>query len=57
MLDPEGVAGVSQIFLRDAHILPKGLNYEEYSRRDKWLAHRRLIAVYLRWAGKLLVAF
>jgi hypothetical protein len=26
----------SQIFLLDAHVLPKLLNYEEYYRRDRW---------------------
>jgi hypothetical protein len=39
---PVAVAEASQIFLRDAHILPK------YCGRDKWSAYRRLIAVYLR---------
>jgi hypothetical protein len=45
---PEAVAKVFQILLRDAHVLPKLLSYEEYCRRDRWYAHRRLIAVYLR---------
>jgi hypothetical protein len=46
---PEGVAEVSQIFLRDTLVLPKLLiSYEEHCKRDMWLAHRRLIAVYLR---------
>jgi hypothetical protein len=45
---PEGLAEASQIFLRDAHALQKLLSYEEYYRRDRWLAHRRLIVVYLR---------
>jgi hypothetical protein len=35
-------------FVRDAHVVPKLLSCEEYCRRDTWLAHRRLIAVYLR---------
>jgi hypothetical protein len=43
----EGVAEASRIFLPDAHALPKLLSYEEYCGRDKWLADRRLIAVYL----------
>jgi hypothetical protein len=30
---PEGVAEASQIFLRDAHVLPKSLSYEEYYTR------------------------
>jgi hypothetical protein len=30
----ERIAEVSQIFLRDAHVLPKLLSYEEYCRRD-----------------------
>jgi hypothetical protein len=30
---PEGAAEASQIFLRDAHVLPKLLTYEEYFRR------------------------
>jgi hypothetical protein len=33
---PEGVAQVSQIFLRDAHFLPKFVSYEEHCRRDRW---------------------
>jgi hypothetical protein len=32
---PEGVAEASQIFLRDANVLPKCLSYVEY-RRDRW---------------------
>jgi hypothetical protein len=40
---------VSQIFLQDAaHVLPKLFSYEEHCRRDRWEAHRNLIAVYLR---------
>jgi hypothetical protein len=36
---PKGVAGASQIFLRDAHVLPKLLSYEEYCRRDfSWMS-------------------
>jgi hypothetical protein len=31
---PEGVAEVSQIFLRD--VLPKLVSYEEHCRRDRW---------------------
>jgi hypothetical protein len=42
-----GSRGISNIF-PDAHVLPKLLSYEEYCRRDRWLADRRLIAVYLR---------
>jgi hypothetical protein len=30
---PEGVAKVSQIFLRDTHVLPKLFSYEEHCRR------------------------
>jgi hypothetical protein len=33
---PEGVAEASQIFLRDAHVLPKLLSYEEYCRPGRW---------------------
>jgi hypothetical protein len=33
---PERVAEASQIFLRDAHVLPKLLSYKEYCRRDRW---------------------
>jgi hypothetical protein len=33
---PEGVAEVSQIFLRGTHVLPKLVSYEEHCRRDKW---------------------
>jgi hypothetical protein len=33
---PEGVAEVSQIFLRDTYILSKLVNYEEHCRRDRW---------------------
>jgi hypothetical protein len=30
------IAEASQIFLRDAHVLPKLLIYEESYRRDRW---------------------
>jgi hypothetical protein len=33
----EGVAEVSQIFLRDTHVLPKFVSYEEHCRCDRWL--------------------
>jgi hypothetical protein len=33
---PEGVAEVSQIFLRDTHVLPKFVSYEENCERDRW---------------------
>jgi hypothetical protein len=33
---PGGVAEVSQIFLRDTHVLPKLVSYEEHCRRDRW---------------------
>jgi hypothetical protein len=33
---PEGVAEVSQIFLRGTHVLPKLISYEEHCRRDRW---------------------
>jgi hypothetical protein len=33
---PEGVAEVSQIFLRDTHVLPKLVSNEEHCRRDRW---------------------
>jgi hypothetical protein len=33
---PEGVAEVSQIFLRDTHVLPKLVSYEEHCRRERW---------------------
>jgi hypothetical protein len=33
---PEGVEEASQIFLREAHVLPKLLSYEKYCRRDRW---------------------
>jgi hypothetical protein len=39
---PEGVAEVSQIFLRDTHVLPILVSYEEHCRR------RKLIAVLLQ---------
>jgi hypothetical protein len=32
----EGVAEVTQIFLRDTHVLPKLVSYEEHCRRDRW---------------------
>jgi hypothetical protein len=35
---PEGVADVSQIFLRDTHVSPKLVTYEEHCRRDKPIA-------------------
>jgi hypothetical protein len=47
--NPEGVAEVSQIFLRHTHVLPKLVSYEEHCRRDKWQAHHRPIAVHLRY--------
>jgi hypothetical protein len=31
---PKGVAEASQIFLRDTHVLPKLVSYEEHCRRD-----------------------
>jgi hypothetical protein len=33
---PEGVAEVTQIFLRDTYVLPKLVSYEEHCRRDRW---------------------
>jgi hypothetical protein len=36
MLIPEGVAEISQIFLRDTHVLPKLVSYEEHCRRDNY---------------------
>jgi hypothetical protein len=33
---PEGVAEAFQIFLRDTHVLPKLVSYEEQCRRDRW---------------------
>jgi hypothetical protein len=30
------VAEISQIFLRDTHVLPKLVSYEEHCRRDRW---------------------
>jgi hypothetical protein len=33
---PEGVAEVSQTLLRDTHVLPKLVSYEEHCRRDRW---------------------
>jgi hypothetical protein len=44
-LIPEGVAEASQVFFRDAHVLPKLLSYEEYCGRDRWKAHRHLVEV------------
>jgi hypothetical protein len=44
MLYPEWIAESSQIWLRDSHVLPKLLSYEEYCRRSRCWAHRRLIA-------------
>jgi hypothetical protein len=41
---PEGVV-VSQLFLRDAHVLPKWLSYEKYYKRVRLQAHLRLIEV------------
>jgi hypothetical protein len=32
------------LFLRDTHVVPKLVSYEEHCRRDRWQAHRRLIA-------------
>jgi hypothetical protein len=33
---PEGVAEVSQIFLRSTHVFLKFVSYEEHCRRDRW---------------------
>jgi hypothetical protein len=33
---PEGIAEVSQIFLRDTRVLSKLISYEEHYRRDSW---------------------
>jgi hypothetical protein len=33
---PEEVAEISQIFLRDTHVLPKLVSCEEHCRRDRW---------------------
>jgi hypothetical protein len=33
---PEGVAEISQIFLRDTHVLPRLVSYEEHCKRDRW---------------------
>jgi hypothetical protein len=33
---PEGVAEVSQIFLRDTHVLLKLVSYEEHCGHDRW---------------------
>jgi hypothetical protein len=33
---PEGVAEASQIFLRDAQVLPKLFSYKFYCRCDRW---------------------
>jgi hypothetical protein len=35
-LFPEGVAEASQIFIRDTHVLPKLVSYEEHCGRDRW---------------------
>jgi hypothetical protein len=42
---PERLAEVSQIFLRDSHVLPKLVSYEEHCRLDRWC---RPIAVLLQ---------
>jgi hypothetical protein len=44
-LIPEGVTEASQIFLRDAHVLPKLISYEEYCRRDSSPFDRSLLLV------------
>jgi hypothetical protein len=33
---PEGVVEISQIFLRDTHVLPILVSYEEHCKRDRW---------------------
>jgi hypothetical protein len=35
-LIPEGLAEVSQIFLKDTYLLPILVSYEEHGRRDRW---------------------
>jgi hypothetical protein len=49
---PEVVAEVSQIFLRDTHVLPKLVNYEEHCRLDT-----PLVAFYDIHEGKRAVLF
>jgi hypothetical protein len=51
----KGNRDISDIW--ETHILPKRLSDEKYCRRDRWLAHRRLITVHLKCAVNLLVAF
>jgi hypothetical protein len=41
----EWVAEASQIFLPDAHVLPRLLSYEEYCRRDRREADRSISGV------------
>jgi hypothetical protein len=62
------VAEASQIFLRDAQVLPKWLGYDEYKfefyvclydeycRRERWQTEHRLFAVYLRWELLILLS-
>jgi hypothetical protein len=38
----KGVAEVSQMFLRDAHVLPKRFSNEKYCRQDWCQAHHHL---------------
>jgi hypothetical protein len=43
----QGIAEASQVFFRDAHVLPTYIVMWNYCRRDQKQAHRCLIAVYL----------
>jgi hypothetical protein len=52
---PEGVAEVSQIFLRNTHVLPKLVSYEQYCRRD--FDVNPLVAFYDIYGGKREVLF
>jgi hypothetical protein len=39
---PEALGEASPIFIRDTHILRKLSSYEEFCKRDRWKAFRRL---------------
>jgi hypothetical protein len=56
---PEGVADVSQIFLRDTHVLPKLVSYEEHCRHDRWKEKKSSGCSKKRWmdCGRMIVAF
>jgi hypothetical protein len=53
---PDGVAEVSQIFLRDTHVLPKLVSYEEHCRLSCGFAHAREIGPHA-WHPQRIISY